>query len=144
RFVCHERTFDLGGAPNATTIIYYTPAWGAENKGDLASAEEAMARFRYLLQQVREHTQNPVFIDQFNFVDNTPGFERNTRIDPPQVGDFLKQAGQAIAGQTAGYALWTMWDVTSNIAANGEFERGLDGWKTTDATVMSSVDDGKY
>lgn len=144
RFVCHERTFDLGGAPDATTIIYYTPAWGAENNGDLASAEEAMARFRYMLQRVREHTQNPIFIDQFNFVDNTPGFERNTKIDPAQVGDFLKKAGEAIAGETAGYALWTMWDVTANIAANGEFERGLDGWKTTDATVMSSVEDGKY
>ena len=27
RFVCHESTFDLGGVPDATTIIYYTPAW---------------------------------------------------------------------------------------------------------------------
>ncbi|MCC7339785.1 MAG: hypothetical protein IT170_01765 [Bryobacterales bacterium] len=144
RFVCHERTFDLGGAPNATTIIYYTPAWGADNKGDLASVNEAMARFDYLLAQVRKHTENPIFIDQFNFVDNTPGFERNTRIDPSQMSEFLKRAGQAIAGKTAGYALWTMWDVTANIAANGEFERGLDGWRTTGATVMHSVDNGNH
>lgn len=142
RFVCHERTFDLGGAPGATTIVYYTPAWGAENNGDLASADEAMARFRYMLEQVRRHTENPIFIDQFNFVDNTPGFERNTRIDPAQVGDFLRRAGETIAAQTAGYALWTMWDVTANIAANGEFERGLDGWKTIAATVMHSPASG--
>jgi hypothetical protein len=144
RFICHERTFDLGGVENATTILYYTPAWGAENTGDLASAEDAMGRFRYMLQRVREHTDNPLFIDQFNFVDNTPGFERNTRVDPAQMDAFLNQAGEAIAGQTTGYALWTMWDVTANIAANGEFERGLDGWKTESAAVMSSVENGQY
>jgi hypothetical protein len=144
RFVCHERTFDLGGAENATTILYYTPAWGAENTGDLASAEDAMGRLRYMLQRVREHTDNPLFIDQFNFVDNTPGFERNTRIDPAQMKAFLNQAGETIAGQTTGYALWTMWDVTANIAANGEFERGLDGWKSEGATVMSSLENGQY
>ena len=144
RFVCHEGTFDLGGAPNATTIIYYTPAWGAENRGEFASADEALGRFQYMLQRVREKTENPIFIDQFNFVDNTPGFERNTRIEPSEVGDFLEKAGTVIAGQTAGYALWTMWDVTANIAANGEFERGLDGWKTVKATVMSSQENGQY
>lgn len=142
RFVCHESTFDLGGVPDATTIIYYTPAWGADNNGDLASADEALARFRYMLEQVRRHTGNPIFIDQFNFVDNTPGFERNTRIDPAQVGEFLKRVGDEIASKTAGYALWTMWDVTANIAANGEFERSLDGWKATGATVMHSPENG--
>ncbi|MDZ7640177.1 MAG: hypothetical protein U5J83_18315 [Bryobacterales bacterium] len=144
RFVCHERTFDLGGAPGATTIVYYTPAWGAENTGDLASAGDALGRFEYMLEGVRQHTKNPIFVDQFNFVDNTPGFERNTRIDPAQVGEFLRKAGQTIAAQTTGYALWTLWDVTANIAANGEFERGLDGWKTENATVMNSAENGKY
>lgn len=143
-FVCHDDTFDLDGAENATTIVYYTPAWGAENKGDLASAEDAIGRFRFLLERVRNHTDNPLFIDQFNFVDNTPGFERNTRIEPSQVPEFLRRAGALIAEKTAGYALWTMWDVTANIAANGEFERGLDGWKTERVTVMNSQEKGAY
>lgn len=143
-YACHERTYDLGGTPNATTIVYYTPAWGAENHGDLASAARASERFRYMLAKIRQHTDNPIFIDQFNFVDNTPGFEHNTRIDPAQMSEFLQQAGGIIAGETTGYALWTMWDVTANIAANGEFERGLDGWKTTGATLMNSVGNGKY
>lgn len=142
-YACHERTFDLGGAPGATTVVYYTPAWGADNRGDLASAAEASERLRFMIAQIREHTRNPIFIDQFNFADNTPGFDHNTRIDPSQLDEFLRQAGDIIASETSGYALWTMWDVTANIAANGEFERGLDGWKSDGATVMDSAGDGK-
>lgn len=127
KYNCHESTFDLGGEGDIT-IIYYTPAWGALNKGDQATADEAILRFQHLLDWVSSHTDNLVFIDQFNFVDNTIGFERNTKIVSGEVPSFIDKSVSPISDKTMGYALWAMKDVRSNVIKNGSFERGNLGW----------------
>ena len=134
RYNCHESTFDLGGAGNITTI-YYTPAWGAPNKGDQATADATVSRFNHLLDWVSSHTDNLIFIDQFNFVDNTMGFERNTKIIPGEVTKFIDESLSAIRDKTIGYALWAMKDVRGNLIKNGSFERGNLGW---------SLENGKF
>ncbi len=128
RYLCHEDTFDLGGR-DVPAVLYYSPAWGAENRGDEATAAQALGRFRHLLDRVRTHTKHPLFIDQFNFVDNTPGFERNTRIRPDELTAFLEQAASLLETQSSGYGLWTLADVPANVIANGSFELGFNGWK---------------
>jgi hypothetical protein len=128
QYICHEDTFDLGGR-DVPTVLYYSPAWGAENRGDEATAAQALGRFRYLLDRVRTHTKHPLFIDQFNFVDNTPGFERNTRIRSDELIAFLEQTASLLETHSSGYGLWTFADVPANVIANGSFELGFNDWK---------------
>ena len=136
RYNCHESTFDLGGEGDIT-IIYYTPAWGASNKGDQATADDAVSRFQHLLDLVRSNTDNLIFIDQFNFVDNTPGFKKNTKIIPDDTPDFIDRSAEVISDNTIGYALWAMKDVRANVIKNGSFERGNLGWDTEKGRLLT-------
>jgi hypothetical protein len=140
RYNCHESTFDLGGEDDIT-IIYYTPAWGALNKGDQTTADDAVSRFQNLLDWVRSHTDNFIFIDQFNFIDNTPGFKKNTKIIPDEVPGFIDRSAAVISDNTIGYALWAMKDVRANVIKNGSFERGNLGWETEKGRLL--IDEGE-
>ncbi|MBF0100120.1 MAG: hypothetical protein HQK77_04345 [Desulfobacterales bacterium] len=133
-YLCHEKTFDLGGKGDIT-IIYYAPAWGAKNNGDFSNAKDTLNRFEYLMNRIRSNTQNFIFIDQFNFVDNTPCFEQNTKIIPNQIPEFINQAASVIKDQTIGYSLWTMKDVRGNVMKNGFFERETLGWTLENAEI---------
>jgi len=135
QYICHEKTFDLGGE-GGMTLIYYHPAWGALNISDQSTAKETISRFQYLLQKVKEHTDNKIFIDQFNFVDNTPGFETNTRIIPDHVPAFIDKAADIIHKNTIGYGLWSMKDIKGNLIQNGSFERGLQGWEVKNGKLI--------
>ena len=140
KYICHNSTFDLGGEGNIT-VIYYSPAWGAMNIGDLASAKETISRFAYLINQVRSSTNNLIFIDQFNFIDNTIGHERNTKIVPEEISLFLDQSFSIINDNTIGYALWAMKDIKGNVIKNGSFERGNLGWMIQSGKVIKEKND---
>ncbi len=129
-FRCHQQTFDFGKKETITTL-YYTAAWGAQNVGDHAGADDAAARFDYLLTTVRKATDNPLFIDQLNFIDNTPGFEKNTKIKEQEIPLFLEKITPMLAHRTIGYGLWGMDDIVGNILVNSSFERGTKGWEIT-------------
>lgn len=136
--VCHDATFDLGGL-DGTTLIYYTPAWGAPNVSDRATAREAAARLRRLLETVRAKTDKPIFVDQFNFVDNTPGFSHNTTIEPAEIPAFLNLAGPILREHCAGFALWTMRDVPGSFLKNSSFERGDQHWELNQAAIETTA-----
>ncbi|MCK5718938.1 MAG: hypothetical protein KAH84_03190, partial [Thiomargarita sp.] len=134
-YICHEDTFDLGGI-KAPTVIYYSPAWGANNIGDHVSSDEAIARFSYLIDYVQKFTDNPIFVDQFNYIDNTPGFGLNTQIKPTEITEFLTKSIDVIRKQTIGYGLWTLWDVPANILPNSQFKFGKTGWNFKNASLI--------
>jgi hypothetical protein len=127
-YICHDDTFDIG-EQSGTTIIYYSPAWGAANTGNADSADTVLKRFTYLLNKLHKETDNAIFIDQFNIVDNTPGFSCNTVIRKNEIPEFIEKATGIIREKTIGYALWAMKDVRGNLIANGSFERGKSGWR---------------
>jgi hypothetical protein len=133
-YVCHENTFDVGNESD-TTLIYFSPAWGADNQGKADSAEQVLQRLDYLLDKIRRSTDNSIFIDQFNFIDNTPGFDRNTKIKPEELPKFIEKSFGIIDRKTIGYALWTLQDLVGNCIANGSFERGETGWKINDGKI---------
>ncbi len=127
KYICHDKTFDLNGEGDITTI-YYTPAWGAPNNGDIASADTAIARLKYLIDTIKTKTDNQIFIDQFNFIDNTIGFEKNTKIASDELTKFIDKSAPLISKGTIGYALWALDDLNANLLANSSFERDLKGW----------------
>jgi len=125
--ICHTRTFDVN-SDIPLTIVYYTPAWGAPNDGHPSSAVQALNRMLRFFNWLRANTKNALFIDQFNFIDNTPGFEQNTRILPAELPHFLSEAALIIQHNTIGYSLWTLRDVPINLIRNGIFERNYPSW----------------
>ncbi|EDN68692.1 conserved hypothetical protein [Beggiatoa sp. PS] len=112
-YICHNNTFDLTSDTDITTI-YYSPAWGASNNGQSESASAILKRMQYMFEHIRTQTNNAFFIDQFNFIDNTPGFEQHSGIFPEQIPQFLSEVAPILQSQTIGYGLWTLRDVRAN------------------------------
>jgi hypothetical protein len=133
-YVCHDKTFDLLPDTNVT-VIYYSPGWAAPNNGDRASAKEALERMAFMINHVRSHTNNRIFIDQLNFIDNTPGFEQNTIIAPKEISAFLEGAFRILRDNTIGYSIWTIRDRPANIFKNGSFERDYLGWDKEEGII---------
>ncbi|MDM8560434.1 glycosyltransferase family 2 protein, partial [Candidatus Parabeggiatoa sp. HSG14] len=131
----HHNTFDLTSETYLTTI-YYTPAWGAPNDGGLESASSLLKRMQYLFEKIRSKTNNAFFIDQFNFIDNTPGFEHNTGILPEEMPDFLSGVADILQQQTIGYGMWTLHDVRANALKNGLFEMDYPCWEIEDGEII--------
>lgn len=127
-YVCHESTFDID-TESDITFLYYSPAWGSDNTEKLAPAEKALYRLRWMLETVRNKTQNALFIDQFNFIDNTPEFTHNTSIHPDELNKFLLGAAALLKEYTVGFGLWTLHDIPTNILRNGSFLRDYSGWE---------------
>ncbi len=138
---CHDQTFDLGG--EGITVVYYSPGWGAPNKGDLATGEEAARLFEAMLETVRQKTDNPIFVDQFNFVDNTMEFRRNTSIDPAELPDFLARSAEIIKSRTMGYGLWTMQDKPRSVLTNGSFELEDRHWTIEGGRIVDGPAGGR-
>ncbi|OQY44167.1 MAG: hypothetical protein B6247_30645, partial [Candidatus Parabeggiatoa sp. nov. 2] len=134
-YICHDSTFDVTSDTHLTTI-YYTPAWGAPNDGGLESAENVLKRMHYLFEHLRTKTSNVIFIDQFNFIDNTPGFERHTGILPNEVPQFLSAVADILQHNTIGYSLWTLQDVRANALKNGLFERNYPSWEIDKGEIV--------
>jgi len=137
--ICHETTFDIANE-SEITLIYFSPAWGAANTGDFSTAEEAIKRMIYMIDWVKKYTDNQIFIDQFNFIDNTPGFSHNTQLLEKEIPEFINQAKLVLSKNTIGYALWTMTDVKANFIKNGSFERGFSGWQLKKAKLIQNQD----
>ncbi len=133
--ICHHQTFDLT-ADSFVTMIYYSPAWGAPNDGQSETAESILTRMRWLFEHLQAKTGNVIFIDQFNFIDNTPGFEHNTGIIPEQIPAFLTGATRLLQEYSIGYGLWTLRDVPANALRNGLFAHDYPAWEITQGEII--------
>lgn len=127
----HGRTFSCGAAGYGSLML--SASMGFES-GQTVGAEEAAAMSEHLLKQSRVMAQKPVFVDQFLYMETTPGYEHLAGLPEAEIGDYLVKMGEVFNEQTAGYGLWTYRDYADNILYNPEFGMGLDGW-----TASSSV-----
>jgi hypothetical protein len=117
--------------PGAMPItLYWAPFWGAENRGETLAPERAASLLEYLLARAQERSGGrPLFIDQFNFVDNTLGHEHNAVLAPAEVPRFLAQATCVMQqGSVVGYGIWTTRDYRESPLHNPSFAYGLEGW----------------
>ena len=127
----HERTYDV--ATSDVTTVYYAPYMGQANVGERITANQAMASMRYVLEAVGQQTRNRLFVDQFNVVFNTPGFDRHARIKDTELVGFLDRAAPYLATETLGYGLWSYKGYYRNLFYNPSFELGLSGWEAEGA-----------
>jgi hypothetical protein len=84
-----------------------------------------------------------LFIDQFNFFDNTPEFSHNTRLRESQLDAMLAGSPALFAKYHAGYALWSDHDYAASIVYNPSFQVGLDGWTATVGVATQRGPDGR-
>ncbi len=137
----HDVQLRRAGAEVAT--VYYAVAWGMKNDGDSTDAPSALAQLdRLLASAAGESRARSLFIDQFNFVDNTPEFSRNTRLADDQYDAMLAGAADVLTRRGAGYAVWVDQDYASNILYNPGFQRGLAGWEADGGVNVIAQPDG--
>ena len=139
----HRHPSVTGRAGAEVATLYYAVAWGMPNAGDVTDARSALSRFARLLELTA--AQNPrdgLFVDQFNFFDNTPEFSTNTRLAEEEYDAMLAGAAEVLARHGAGYALWLDEDYAANILYNPGFQRGLAGWEARGAASVAAEPDG--
>ncbi len=108
---------------------YWAPFWGAENKGELISAEQALKNFNYLLKTVSDNGNNiNHLVEQFNFYDNTVHYPNNANIKPEEIDDFLLGAAPLLKKYSRGFGVWAYRDYHDSAILNGSFEMGTEGW----------------
>lgn len=116
--------------PGHALTIYWAPFWGALNQGEQLTAKRSLELFDALLREAGSDGQRRLFVDQFNFVDNTPGYEHNAVLRPEEIPGFLHAAVCVMKARgVAGYALWTSQDYAENPLHNPSFGYGLEGWQ---------------
>lgn len=128
--ISHEHTYQPPGADVLT--IYWAPFWGAQNQGEELSADLALRLFRHLLAEVNEHSGHlPIFIDQFNVIDNTVGAEQNAVLRNADLASFMQGAHCAMrkAG-VFGCGYWTVRNYAESPLFNPSFNYGLEGVDT--------------
>lgn len=116
--------------PGHPLTIYWAPFWGAENRGEQLPATRSLALLDALLARSQRMSGSPLFIDQFNFVDNTVGHGHNAVIRPGETAAFLHDAVCVLKRRDVlGYGIWTVRDYAENPLYNPAFGYGLDGWR---------------
>lgn len=124
---------------------YWAPFWGAENHGELLTAEQAIANFDYFLNQVTADGDNiNHIIEQFNFTDNTPYFPHNANIKPDEVNEFLVKAAPLLKEKSIGYGLWAYRDYADNLFYNAYFEQDLHGWNHNEQVSIQAIEGDNY
>lgn len=139
--VPHWSTFECQEA--SWTGIMYSVPMGFPNEGELVTADQALDMAPVFLEQVRRYNGNkPVYVDQFLFTDNTPGFEKNARLKPGEKNAYLAGMGELFQTMTMGYGVWTYRDYGDNKLYNPQFALGLRGWNVTGESYTEKGTDG--
>lgn len=130
----HDATYACGNA-EFSTLMYGIPQ-GNINNGERLTWEEALEKTKYILDSFNEaNPTKEVFVDQFIFADNTPGFEKNAQIKEDQVNTYLEHVSDILSESSCGYGIWTYKDYTNNMFYNSQFALGSSGWDVLNATV---------
>lgn len=122
---------------NGNLVAYWAPYFGQLNSGEKISADKAIASFNWMLDSISAETKQPVFIDQFNFFDNSPDTGGNAQIDTSQLPMFFEKMTGILAKRTSGYGFWTIRDYHHNIIYNPAFSEKLMGWKASKNVVVN-------
>ncbi len=131
---------DAGKVPDGSRVAtYFAPYFGQENDGGALEAEDVAEKLEFMLTEVVEKRFDVKgsLLNQFNFVDNTARFIKNSNFIPDhKVVDFLHKSAPILQNLTSGYALWAYTNYRESYIFNGSFQRGLFGWKSDDSSKL--------
>ncbi len=137
QFIQHDKTYDC--SDSSYTTIMYSISQGWENKGEKIHHLEAIERTGYILDGILKYNKGkPIYIDQFIFADNTPGFEMNARLYEDEIDEYLINIDDTLEQYTCGYGIWTYRDYAANLLYNPQFGEGEDGWTIVDGEIANT------
>lgn len=124
----HKLTYPCGNA-DFTAVMYGIPM-GFVNKGEKVTAKQAMGKTEEMLYKLK--TQNggkPIYVEQFIFADNTPGFSHNAQIKPDDLSSYLQNVDDVLRHHSSGYGIWTYRNYRVNLIYNPGFFLAQTGWE---------------
>ncbi len=123
----HEATYPCGDAPYVS-LMYGVPM-GHINQGERLDAPEALVTTQQMLDHVLQYTEGKkLYIEQFLYMDNTPGFEHNAQLKDDQLDDYIIAAADLFRDRVMGYGVWAYQNYTDNLLYNPQFALGETGW----------------
>lgn len=129
----HYPTFPCGES-DYTALMYSVSMGQGFNR--MITAAEAAAMMDRQLNLVKAHNGGkPVFIDQLLYMDMTPGFERNARLQEGERNAFLVGISDILRRYTRGYAVWTYRNYANNCVFNSQFALGTEGWSANRVNI---------
>lgn len=135
---------DLALSDDRVRSSYWGPYYGAQNQGEELTASQALQSLDYMLNAVSGNGTNiNHVVEQFNFIDNTPGFARDhAKIKETELPAFLEGSAALFKEKSRGYGLWAYRDYVDSAIYNGSFEMGLRGWDNEGAVSVITNDEG--
>lgn len=133
----HAVTFPCGTAAYSSVMLSAT--MGFANGLEL-SAAQAAAMSRGLLDRAKQASGKPVFVDQFLYMETTPGYEYLPHLRESEVNSYLSAMGDVFRKETLGYGLWTYRDYADSIIYNSEFGLDLKGWQARGSVSITEYD----
>lgn len=126
----HTSTFGCGNASYSAAML--AVSMGYED-GTVIDTGAAVAKGSQMI-SLMQSAGKPVFIDQFLYMETTPGYDNSARV--ANVNSYLAAMGGVFNNQTIGYGIWTYKDYGDSIIYNPEFGLNDKGWTMTDANVV--------
>ena len=124
----HDVTFSCGSSGFASAM--FSVPMGFENNGEKVTAAQALSNAAsYFDRLFQSSQQKKIYIDQFLFTDNTPGFEHNAQLLETEKAAYLDGMAELFKAKTLGYGIWTYRDYGDNKVYNSQFALAQQGWK---------------
>ncbi len=124
----HEVTYPCGNS-SYVSLMYGVPM-GHINQGERLEAAEALVTSQQMLDHVLQYTEGKkLYIEQFLYMDNTPGFEHNAQVKEDQVDDYIVAMADILRDRIMGYGVWTYRNYADNLLYNPQFALGDVDWQ---------------
>jgi len=125
----HSKTYRLAGASHDRLFTYWAPFMWEQNRGETVDATEAIHSFDVTQDRLMAVARGScLFVDQFNFVDNSPGMEQNARLAAGEVPNFIARVAPVLYREAVGYGIWTYQDYTWNKVIDSNFSVAGRDW----------------
>lgn len=114
--------------------------------------QDILKNFTAWLDMHDAEMDEPVFISQFNFIDNSYDAREFDKIRPhlgtrnmdtQSASDFLSELAPVIFSRTLGYAFWAYRDIPNDSLYNSRFDKGLEGFESTESVSAVTRSSGQ-
>lgn len=130
----HQKTYEAGQA-SYTAMMYGIPM-GFDNQGQTVSARDAAKMTETVFDKISKESSKPLFVEQFLFVDTTPGYENNVQVRPDELNQYLGMSADILKRYSMGYGIWTYQNYCDNKVYNAQFGLGDEHWRRNDKTEV--------
>lgn len=134
-YACEEASY--------VALMYGVPI-GHINQGERLTVEEALPTSQEVLDAVLQETEGKkLYIEQFLYMDNTPGFEMNAQLQDDLVDDYILAMADLLKDRIMGYGVWTYINYGNNLLYNPQFALGDAGWELSGGAEIAEYHGSK-